>query len=89
MYENTAMAGTQTLTLQNRRHLSLSWVKSVDAFSEQSIKLTTDEGRVTVSGEGLKVLAFSKQTGLFTAEGKVDGLRFSGAKTALVKRVFR
>ena len=87
MYEN--QAGAQTLTLENRRHLTFSGVKSVDSFSPQGIKLTTDGGKVNILGENLKVLSFSKQSGAFSAEGRVDGIRFSGAKTGLMKKVFR
>ena len=87
MYEN--QTGAQTLTLENRKHFTLSGVKSVDSFSSQAIKLTTDGGRVNVMGENLKVLSFSKQTGAFSAEGRVDAIRFSGAKTGIFKKVFR
>ena len=69
--------------------ITLSGVKSVDSFSPQSMKLTTDGGKVNILGENLKVLSFSKQSGAFSAEGRVDGLRFSGAKTGLMKKVFR
>ena len=87
MYEN--QAGAQTLTLENRKHITLSGVKSVDSFSPQGMKLTTDGGKVNILGENLKVLSFSKQSGAFSAEGRVDGIRFSGAKTGLMKKVFR
>ena len=87
MYEN--QAGAQTLTLENRKHSTLSGVKSVDSFSPQGMKLTTDGGKVNILGENLKVLSFSKQSGAFSAEGRVDGIRFSGAKTGLMKKVFR
>ena len=41
-----------------------------------------------VSGDGLKIVSFSKSSGNFSAVGKIAGIRFFGKNEKLVRRLF-
>lgn len=80
----------QTALIEDRKHIAVTGVDSVDAFSEREIALTlTGGGRAVVSGSELKIVNFSKTAGSFSASGKVTGLRFLGGKEKMVRRLLR
>lgn len=79
----------QSLTVENRRRLNMTGVVSVDGFSEEVIRLSLSDGKTVISGEGLKIVGFSKQTGTLTAEGLVHAIRFAGKRAPLLKRIFK
>lgn len=69
-----------TLTLEDRRKISLTGVESVDAFSDNCIRLTVSGVKLTVTGSKFQLLAFSEGNGSFYAVGVVDALRYGGGK---------
>ena len=69
-----------TLTLEDRRKISLTGVESVDAFSDNCIRLTVSGVKLTVTGSKFQLLAFSVGNGSFYAVGVVDALRYGGGK---------
>lgn len=80
----------QTALIEDRRHIAVTGVDSVDAFSEREIALTlTGGGRAVVSGSELKIVNFSKTAGSFAASGKIAGIRFVGGKEKMVRRLLR
>lgn len=68
------------LTLEDEKRLTLTGVESVEGFSDQSIVLTVNGKRVTISGENLKILAFSEGSGNFSAVGEVTAVKFGRGK---------
>ena len=80
---------TDKLILESRKRLSLGGVESVDAFSEQWLKLTVSGGKLTVSGENIKITAFNKSTGNLTAEGAFRELKFTDKGQSFIKRMFK
>ena len=69
-----------TLTLEDRRKISLTGVESVDAFSDNCIRLTVNGVKVIVTGSKFQLLTFSEGNGSFSAVGVVDALRYGGGK---------
>ena len=45
-------------------------------------------GRAQITGDGLKIVNFSKASGNFSAVGKIEGVRFFGGHEKLAKRLF-
>ncbi|HIY96732.1 MAG TPA: YabP/YqfC family sporulation protein [Candidatus Borkfalkia excrementigallinarum] len=78
----------QTALIEQQKKIIVTGVESVDAFSAQQITLTLDNGKAFISGDGLKIVNFSKSNGSFSAVGKVTGVRFSEKKEKLSKRLF-
>ena len=79
----------ETLTLENRKRLCMTEVSSVDAFSEQSLRLTVGGNRVFILGSNLKITAFNQAQKTLTAEGNIVQIKYDGAKTPLLKKVFK
>ena len=72
------------LTLENREQLRLSGVEGVDAFSDRTIRLTVCGEKLLIEGEKLKILAFSEESGTFSAAGEVNSLKYGrGVKKGL------
>ena len=73
-----------TLTLEDRRKISLTGVESVDAFSDKCIRLTVSGIKLSIEGEKLKILSFSEGSGNFAASGEVSSLRYGrGGKRSI------
>ena len=76
------------LTIDNLRSVSLTEVDGVVAFNENKITLLLQGGtRVCVTGNGLKIVGFSKTDGTFLATGEVTGVQYGG-KT-FVQKLFK
>ena len=74
--------------IEQRKNITVNAVESVVGFSEVKILLALIGGeRLSVLGSGLKITAFSKTSGLFTAEGTVTSVSYGG-KT-IVSKIFK
>ena len=77
-----------SVTIEQRKSLTVSGVESVVAFSEMKIVLALiGGGRMTVVGTNLKITGFSKANGSFVADGSVSSVSY-GAKS-LTSRLFK
>ena len=86
MQEN--QGAKHTLSIEQRKYLTISAVESVVAFSEVKIVLSLVGGeRLNVIGSGLKITGFSKSSGAFTAEGTVTGVSYGGK--SFVSKIFK
>ena len=86
MQEN--QGAKHTLSIEQRKFLTVSAVESVVAFSEVKIVLSLIGGdRLSVIGSGLKITGFSKSSGSFTAEGTLTGVQYGGKNFAA--RIFK
>ena len=66
-----------SLFLEERGRLTISGVKDVDSFDEETLVLFTDQGEITVRGEQVKVERFSAETGDFCATGAFHSVVYS------------
>lgn len=80
---------SSVLTIEGQKKITMTGVDSVDGFSESEIRLTVNGKRVTINGVGLKVLAFSKGSGNFSASGEVNAVKYGGAKGKALQRLFK
>ena len=77
-----------SVTIEQRKYLSVSAVESVVAFSEVKICLALVGGeRMSVIGTNLKITGFSKTNGTFSAEGKITSVSYGGKGVAA--RIFK
>ena len=77
-----------SVTIEQRKSLTVSGVESVVAFSEMKIVLALiGGGRMTVVGTNLKITGFSKANGSFVEDGSVSSVSY-GAKS-LASRLFK
>ena len=77
-----------SVIVEQRKNITVSAVESVVAFSEVKILLSLIGGeRMSVLGTGLKITAFSKTNGSFTAEGTITNVSYGGKN--VVAKIFK
>jgi hypothetical protein len=77
-----------SVTIEQRKNLTVSAVESVVAFSEVKIILSLFDGeRMSVVGSGLKITGFSKTNGTFVAEGSITSVSYGGK--SVVSKIFK
>ncbi|MBQ7653857.1 MAG: sporulation protein YabP [Clostridia bacterium] len=82
----------QNLVLEDRKRLSVSGVKDVDSFDEESMIVYTELGELTVRGNDLHINNLSVQTGELVIEGSIYALVYtddSPKKESFFGRIFR
>ena len=87
MQNGTQGDRAHSLTLIDRKKLSMTGVEDVDCFNEQVVVLRT----LTVTGAGLNISQLTLEEGRVELEGEVDALEYSGGKKrgGLLSRLFR
>ena len=71
--------GGHRITLVARQRLTVSGVNGVERFDEDSIALSTENGRLLVQGEDLHIEKLSLDGGDLLVEGTVDSLTYEAA----------
>ena len=59
------------IIIEDRKKLTLSGVKDVISFDDETLLLETALGRLTVKGAGLHIVNFDTASGDLFAEGKI------------------
>lgn len=77
------------LTVEQCKKISASGIISVDAFSDKQISLTYAGGKISVSGNGMKITNFSKTSGAFSATGEITGVRYSAKSASFRQKLFK
>ena len=68
-----------SLTLTERKLLTLTGVTQVDGFNDETVLLRTEHGLLTVRGSGLILKTLSPEGGLVTVEGEVVAMMYTKA----------
>lgn len=82
----------QNVIIEGRKKLSVSGVKDVSSFDDETILLDTLLGKMTIKGEGLKIESFNNETGDLTASGKVHAAVYMSdgrSGGGFISRLFR
>lgn len=74
---NTSVRKQHNLILEDRKKLTLSGVRDVEGFDEQTITLLTELGELTLKGEGMHINNFSQETGELSLDGLINSLSYS------------
>ena len=89
---NLSAERDQTLTLKNRRQLTLSGITDVKRFDETGAVFDTVCGRLCVKGENLRVEVMDVEAGNVTLKGTVHALGYlgdGGEKAGVFGKLFR
>ena len=70
-----------TLRLEERERLHVGGVTDVDSFDEETVKLLTTRGVLTVCGAGLHIEQLQLDTGDLRLAGRVDTLVYTSRET--------
>lgn len=77
-------------TLENQKRIAVTCVLEVEIVTQEKIVLALNGGkRLTVNGRDLKMGAFSKQTGNFSAEGFIYEVKYGAQKNSFIKRLLK
>jgi sporulation protein YabP len=66
----------ETVTVNDRKRLSLQGVLHIESFDEEYIMLAVENGRVAIEGDDLKVISLSKEGGEIIIVGEIRGIFF-------------
>ena len=77
--QNLKKSQIHTLTIDQKKTVKATGVESVVAFSSSKICLNLlDGGRLYISGNNLKITAFSKDSGEFESVGSITSAAYGG-----------
>ncbi|MGN0172889.1 MAG: sporulation protein YabP [Acutalibacteraceae bacterium] len=79
------------IIMENREKISMSGIKKVDNFDEQSIILLTELGELTIKGENLHISKMDVDTGDLKVTGNIYGLIYNESQksTSVFKRLLK
>lgn len=75
MEENIRL--NHSLILEDRKKLTLTGIKNVITFDEETIMLDSSFGKLAIKGSGLHILNFNTETGDLTSEGRIHALIYT------------
>ena len=75
--EEKLTARPHRITIQNRSSGTITGIVDVVSFDENTIVLDTDQGLLTIKGNGLHVSRLTLEKGEVDISGKVDSLQYS------------
>ena len=66
----------ETVTVYDRKKVTLSGVLHIESFDEVYIMLAVEGGRIAIDGEELKVTSLTKDGGEINIIGEIKGIVF-------------
>ena len=79
---------SQTLTLVNRKNMTIKGVKEIKSFDETFITLIMNDCEATVEGSELRIISLVKEKGEIEITGNISAFEFNEGrkrKTGLFK----
>ena len=77
------------ITLTNRQTLNILGVSKVNGVSPTEVMLEIEGDRLLVTGEGMEVQTLDVENKVLTILGKINSMKFLGAKVPLLKRIYK
>lgn len=80
-----------SVIIEQCKKTNISGVEEVRGCDEETVVLETVKGTLTIKGEGLNIISFSKSSGELLMEGEVTALAYSGEDRGkgLFKRILK
>jgi len=78
------------LILDNRKKLSLSGVRDVSGFNEETVSISTDLGGLIVKGSSLHISQLNLDSGDVEIEGNINSLQYTQSRQnkSVMQRIF-
>lgn len=77
------------LTIENRKRITATQIEAVEAFSSTQLVLSYAGGRIIVGGSDMKITAFSKSSGSFSASGTINSVKYAQGAGGLRQKLFK
>lgn len=65
-----------TMSIMNRRNMSLSGVVDVSEFSDTQVILKTSMGGLSIKGKSLSISQLNTQTGTLDVSGEINSIQY-------------
>ncbi len=77
--------------IEDRKKITLTGIKDVLSFDEETVLLDTVMGKLTIKGAGLHIINFDTKSGDLSAEGKLYAFAYTGEEKSggLFSRIFK
>ncbi len=85
-------SGEHSLYMSNRKSMSLSGVRDVLSFDENSVSIISVMGNIVIKGDNIKIGSFNTETGDMQIEGRFSAVVYldnKGEREGFFKRIFR
>ena len=82
------METSHSISIEQCKKITATAIESVDSFSDKQIIMSYSAGRIVVAGSNMKIVAFSKTGGSFSATGDITSVRYLSKGTGL-KKLFK
>ena len=82
----------QNVIMENRKSLTVTGVKDVDSFDEQTVIAFTNLGELTIRGEELHITSLNLDVGEISMQGNISSLTYSDTEpraSGLLSRIFK
>lgn len=89
MEENIRL--NSNIIIEDRKKLTLTGIKDVITFDEETIILNSVLGKMTIKGSSLHILNFDTESGELVADGKLIALVYTSDERngGFISRIFR
>ena len=90
--EKNIIENEHSLYLSNRKNLSLSGVKDLLAFDENSVSVISIMGNIVIRGANIKIGSFNTDTGDMQIEGEFSAIIYldnQNGKESFFKKLWR
>ena len=67
-----------SVIIEKRRKINMSGIQEVKGCDEESAVLITSEGTLSIKGEEINIISFSRSSGELLMEGEITALVYSG-----------
>lgn len=83
-------ANNHNLILDNRKKLTLTGVRDVSGFNEETVSVATDLGGLIVKGSALHISQLNLDTGEVEIEGNINSLQYTQSRQnkSVLQRIF-
>ncbi len=88
-YKCMEKQNVHSLTIENNKRVTASAINSVEAFSQKSITLNMENSKIIITGDDLKIVSFSESSKIFSAVGKILGIKYVASHAQAIKKLFR
>jgi len=82
IYEDKKAEQPSNIILENRKKLTVSGVRNVESFDENSVVLCTTKGNLCIKGNNLSIDKLTIDGGELSVEGCIDSLNYTASKVS-------
>ncbi len=66
-----------SLIMENRKNLTLTGVRDVESFDDETVVMITSMGQLTVKGASLHISGFNRDTGDLSMDGAIYAVAYT------------